>query len=261
MRFYLCACALLLAMASGCAGTKTAAVEMQALEDFEVSYIGGIGDGSDTSSAMPEVTSTEDETATSAHQIEVQVLRMSLDDARKNFGKRVTEIGAFSIESNPVELKLLRDIPILSAPRVTIYDGQTGVIQITNQISYISGFEFSGEKSTRIADPIVDVLNEGLVLSVKADKRGEGRVHLELELLLSEVAKPIKTQDVKLLGAPMTIQTPVAMNQRLTAKGEFDEDRTLVLAGMIGRDDEVTLLLVKSAAIEIEPAKQQPKDE
>jgi hypothetical protein len=53
------------------------------------------------------------------------------------------------------------------------------------------------------------------------------------------------------LGAPMTVQTPVIFSQRLKGEGTASEGKTLVLTGMV-RGDDVYVILISATRRELE---------
>ncbi len=56
---------------------------------------------------------------------------------------------------------------VLSSPRLTVYNTQRANIRILNQVTYIKDFDVTIAQSAVIADPIVGVVQEGLVLDVR----------------------------------------------------------------------------------------------
>lgn len=241
-------CAGALALVAGCAGTRIGpAIELEPLEGFEVDYRGGIGDaGDDVTADPPEFTQSEEDTE-SGYTIEARFLKMSLGDAVDAFGDGVTDVGVFAVPSDAPELSELAQGRSVASPRLTVFNGQTGTISLENETAYVSGFDLEGHDGTRVVDPVVDVVKSGLMLGLKAESVESGRVRLSLDLLLSDVSRPIATHEAKVFGSSVKVQTPVLMNQRVKAEGVVSEDRTLVLTGMIGDDGDVTVLLLRSA--------------
>lgn len=246
-------------LACGCATQqKSAAVKLEVLPEFELDYRGEIGDAVDITKDMPEYTPTEGEPEWACN-IEVRVLRGSRAQAEALFGDSVHRVGAWSVADAEISLAGLGGMTVVTAPRLSVFERQQGTISITNQVAYISAFQIRSSDATRVADPVVDVLNSGLVLSLRASGGSETHMRLELDLTMSEVVRPMETQEVQVFGAPMTIQLPVMYTQRLKAQGEVSESRTLVLTGMVEEKGEVSVLLVKGTRTKIEREPETPE--
>lgn len=55
----------------------------------------------------------------------------------------------------------------ITAPVVSVFNTQRAFVTVVNQISFIQGFEVDVANAARIADPIIGVLQEGIVLDVR----------------------------------------------------------------------------------------------
>lgn len=248
-------------LACGCATQqKSAAVKLEVLPEFELDYRGEIGDAVDITKDMPEYTPAEGEPEW-VYNIEVRLLRGSLANAEALFGDSVHRVGAWSVDDGEISDAGPGGMTVVSAPRLSIFERQQGTISITNQVAYISAFQIRSAEATRVADPVVDVLNTGIVLSLKASGGSKTHMRLELDLTMSAVVRPMETQEVQVFGAPMTIQLPVMYTQRLKAQGEVSESRTLVLTGMIEEEGEVSVLLIKGTRTKIEHEPDTPTEE
>ena len=253
-------CAVVALLACGCATEHPAqTVEMEPLPGFDVEYQGEVGDGTAVTGDMPEYTQPEDQPDW-MYTMEVRFVRCSHDDAVALFGERINTVGAWSMDSGALETGKDNGLTLVSAPRLSVFEKQTGTISILNQIAYIKSFQISSEGSTRVADPVVDTLAEGLVLGLRVQQADAGSMKLEIDVTQSSVMRPIESQDVQVFGAPMTIQVPVMYTQRLKAQGEVSEDRTLVLTGMIESGDQVSLVLINGKRTKVDYEPEQPKD-
>jgi hypothetical protein len=248
--------ALLLAVglcACGCATTTVEPVALDPVSDFKVSYSGELGRHLVTD--LPEYTQPESPTSL-VYALEVRILKGKAADAEALFGKRVHTVGAWSMQAEDFDLTQMQ---MVSAPRLTVFEGQNGTISVTNEIAYISGFEVTGGENTRVADPVVETLIDGLMLGLNARTADEKQMRLGVNLVLAEVVRPIATQQINVLGSPVTIQTPVLYSQRLKGEGQVSEDRVLVLTGMVKRD-EVYVVLITGKRAELNE-NETPKEE
>ncbi len=55
----------------------------------------------------------------------------------------------------------------ITAPIVSVFNTQRAFVTVVNQISYVQGFDVDVANAARIADPIIGVLQEGIVLDVR----------------------------------------------------------------------------------------------
>lgn len=253
----------LLCFATGCASRPEAFVPMAELTpeaEFEVTYNGGIGAGP-VLEELPVPESAE-EGAGPMYMLEVRFLRAKPENARRMFGDRAIEVGASSLPAAEVTEALLAQATLMSAPRLTVYEKQTGTIWIANELAYISGFDLDGKDATRVADPIVEVANEGIYLEMHAVSADANKLRLTVGVTLSEIVRPIEVQKVRLYGADVEIQVPVTYTQQLSAAGEISEDRVLVLTGMLGRDNDIYTVLISGKRVDLdESIPEEPKDE
>ena len=236
-------------LACGCATQlKTEPVKLEVLPDFSVAYSGGLNRNVNTE--LPEYTQPEAKSDT-AYMLEVRIIRCDSAQAEDVFGARSRSVGAWTMDAAELDGRRIAALNLTSAPRLSVMEGQSGTITILNQVAYISGFELSGKESTRIADPVIDVMQEGIVLGLRAQSSDEKRMDLSLDLALVDLVKPIQTQEISLGGAPVTIQTPVVYTQRMKGQGNVAESKVLVLTGMADREDGVYIVLITGKRMDL----------
>ena len=237
-------------LASACATSQpTEAVKLEVLPDFEVSYSGALNDK--TEPEIPQYTQAESDTDV-AYTLEAKILSCSAEQGEEIFGKRAQVIGAWSMPADELTLERMSKLEVVSAPRLMVFEGQNGVITIVNQVSYISGFEIEGKADQRIADPVIDVVQDGLMLGLRATSGDATHMNLQLDLTLADLVRPIKTQTVQLGGAGVTIQTPVVYIQRMKAQGKVSQDKVLVLTGMTKRDGSIYVVLITGQRMKLD---------
>jgi hypothetical protein len=225
-----------------CACATSARIQPLELEpaEFAVSYSGQLGPHA--LDDLPEYALPEKETSVTC-ALEVRILRGKAADAAALFGQRVNVVGAWSMDAAELSAAKLAAMHIVSAPRLTVFEGQNGMITVANQIAYISGFEVTSSDGARVADPVVQTLLDGLMLGLSAKTADGGQMRLSLDLTMAECVKPIRTQEIDVLGARVTIQTPVIYSQRIQGEGLVGEGRALVLTGMIHGDETYVVLI------------------
>ena len=97
----------------------------------------------------------------------------------------------------------------ISAPRISVYDGQRANVSVLNQQSYISDFTVVETERGRIANPHVEVIQEGAIVDLRptlsADKR---YVTLDFHGSFAELHRPIPERTIKVGEQEMRIQRP-----------------------------------------------------
>jgi hypothetical protein len=119
-------------------------------------------------------------------------------------------------------------------PVLSLHSGERGNISVLNQQAYVSGFDVLIEPDAAIADPQIDVLQEGFVLDIEPRLTVNGNsVRLLLEIERSEVLRPIEEREgpVGVAGAsvPVTVQMPVVVTRGLEVERVVPIGSSLVL--------------------------------
>ncbi len=90
---------------------------------------------------------------------------------------------------------------VLTAPRLTIYNNQRANLTLVNQIAYVKDYDVEVAQTAFIADPLVDIVQDGLVLDVRPTVSHDRRyVTLELRPTVAILARPIQTFVTPLAG-------------------------------------------------------------
>jgi hypothetical protein len=112
----------------------------------------------------------------------------------------------------------------LAAPKLLTYPRQRGNVSVLNQISYVSGWNLVkvAPNEQLIADPVIDVIKEGLTVDARAVPLAPGYWSIDAEVLLTSLERPIPTVRT-MLGDSMSeveFATPtvnaVGMSSRFT---------------------------------------------
>ena len=126
----------------------------------------------------------------------------------------------------------------ITAPRLTVYNAQRANLSILNQISYVADYEVEIAQASNIANPVVQTIQEGVVLDVRPIVSSDRRfVTLELRPTVAEVLRPIPTITTNLASgpfpsAPVTLQVPEMRIQRVRTTVMMPDGATLLLGGM-----------------------------
>ena len=123
---------------------------------------------------------------------------------------------------------------VVTAPRLTAYNGQRANVTVLTQTSYISDFDVEIAQASQIGDPIVQTLRDGVILDlrpvVSADRRF---ITMELRPTIAVLTRPIATFATTLAnGPPVTIQLPELSVSRVRTTVTVPDNGTLLLGGL-----------------------------
>ncbi len=100
---------------------------------------------------------------------------------------------------------------VLVVPPTTIFGGQTASASIVNQSPYIRDFEVEMVGQSIIADPIIDVVQDGVVIGMSPIVRPDGeRLDFGLSIAFANLKRPFRSITTTLAGftTPVTWQVP-----------------------------------------------------
>ncbi len=124
---------------------------------------------------------------------------------------------------------------VLQAPMVTVYNTQRANITLITQLSFIQDFDVEVAQTAFIADPIVGVIQDGLVLDVQPTVSHDRKyVTIQLKPTIATLQRPIPTFTTS-LGAfttPVTIQIPTLKVQKAATTVRVPDQGTIVLGGL-----------------------------
>ncbi len=122
----------------------------------------------------------------------------------------------------------------INAPNILVFNSQRANITLTHQISYVKDFDVEIAQAAAVANPVVAVVSDGVVLDVhpvvSADRRF---ITMELRPTLAQLTLPIPTYTTTLgVGQAITIQQPKLQIQRVRTTVTIPDGGTLLLGGM-----------------------------
>ena len=123
---------------------------------------------------------------------------------------------------------------IVTAPRLTAYNGQRANVTVLDQISYIADFDVEIAQLAQIGDPIVQTLRDGVILDVRPTVSADRRfITMELRPTVAILQQPIATFQTTLAnGPPVTIQLPEVRIRRVRTTVTMPDGGTLMLGGL-----------------------------
>ncbi len=175
--------------------------------------------------------------------VEVRIIDVELGQSAALFGKqRPTADSAFSVLATSEARALLTRIAqqpgasVISAPRLTVYDRQKANVSVLNQISFVQDYDVEQAKDgSSIADPIIGVIQEGLVIDFTPTLSNDRRwVELAFAGTFSALRKPIAEKKLSVGPGPdVTIQLPQIDVGTIKATVRAPEGGWVLLGGSV----------------------------
>jgi hypothetical protein len=125
-------------------------------------------------------------------------------------------------------------IELVTAPRITVHNTSRANLSVLNQVAYIKDFDVEIAQAASIADPIVEVIQDGVILDVRPVVSADRRfVTLELRPTIALLKRPIEER-VTTLGSQnsVTIMLPEVEIQRVRTSVPLPDGGTVLLGGM-----------------------------
>jgi type II secretory pathway component GspD/PulD (secretin) len=122
----------------------------------------------------------------------------------------------------------------VTAPKLVVTNTQRANITVINHVAYVKDFDVEIAQAAVIADPIVDVVREGVILDVRPTISSDRRfVTLELRPTVATLVRPIRTFTTTLgTGAAVTFEVPELRKQSLKTTVVMPDGSTLLLGGL-----------------------------
>ena len=122
----------------------------------------------------------------------------------------------------------------VTAPSLMVSNTQRSNLQLTTQVAYIKDFDVELAQAATIADPVVEVVREGVVMDVRPIVSNDRRfITLELRPSVATLVRPIRTFSTTLgTGSPVTFETPELRKESLKTTVVMPDGGTLLLGGL-----------------------------
>lgn len=101
-----------------------------------------------------------------------------------------------------------------------------------NQTAYVRDYEVEVTADAVIADPIVDVIQDGIVVQAAVSPLENGKLGVSLDATVTDLERPIPKIDTILPGTKheVTIQLPSLQSTQLEAAVELEADHIVIMA-------------------------------
>jgi Flp pilus assembly secretin CpaC/tetratricopeptide (TPR) repeat protein len=122
----------------------------------------------------------------------------------------------------------------VTAPKLVVTNTQRANITVINHVAYVKDFDVEIAQAAVIADPIVDVVKEGVILDVRPTISSDRRfVTLELRPTVATLIRPIRTFTTTLgVGSAVTFEVPELRKQSIKTTVVMPDGSTLLLGGL-----------------------------
>ena len=122
----------------------------------------------------------------------------------------------------------------LAAPRLLIHNGARANLAVNRQFTYIRDFSVEIAQSAAVADPVIGVIRDGVVLDVRPVVSADRRfILMELRPTVATLTQPIPTFTTTLgVGQPVSIQIPRLTVQKVRTTITMPDNGKLLLGGM-----------------------------
>ena len=123
---------------------------------------------------------------------------------------------------------------LVTAPRVLVFNTARANIAVMNQVAYVKDFDVEIAQAASIADPIIDVIQDGVVLDVRPVVSADRKfILMELRPTVATLRRPIQ-EIATTLGSQnsVTIQLPELDLQRVRTTVPMPDGGTVMLGGL-----------------------------
>jgi type II secretory pathway component GspD/PulD (secretin) len=129
-----------------------------------------------------------------------------------------------------------RRATLLNAPKLTAFNTQRANITMVNQISYVRDYDVEVAQAAAIADPIMGVIQDGLVLDVRPTVSNDRKyITLELRPCVATLVRPLPTFRTTLgmmASSNVTLHIPELIVQKAQATVRVPDGGTILLGGL-----------------------------
>ncbi|MEM7204251.1 MAG: hypothetical protein AAF628_28590 [Planctomycetota bacterium] len=143
---------------------------------------------------------------------------------------------------NDLELQALiqaiekkEDINIVNSQMISVLNNERANMAVINQTSYVRDFDVEVAQAAFIADPKVDVIQDGIVLDVRPTLAHDRKhIMLSLQPTVAELSRPIPTLTTSLAGTtvPVTLQLPTLTVRTFATTASVPDGGSVLIGGL-----------------------------
>src|SRR5262249_5167402 len=127
--------------------------------------------------------------------------------------------------------RALADCESMAAPQMVVHPLEPASMGQFRNVSYVRDFEIEVAKASFVANPVVDVVQDGVAIEVAAAPMQEGITGVSLKVNVSDLKQPIPEVTVPLAGStlPVKIQLPQLLTTQARAAVELPRGHSVVV--------------------------------
>jgi len=128
-----------------------------------------------------------------------------------------------------------QDAEVLNSQILSVLNRERGHVAVINQTAYVRDFDVEVAQAAFIADPKVDVIQDGIVLDVQPVIQHDRKyIILTLSPTVAELQRPIPTFTTSLAGStlPVTLQLPNLTVTQFSTTAKVPDGGTVLLGGL-----------------------------
>nr|MBP8299171.1 hypothetical protein [Planctomycetota bacterium] len=127
------------------------------------------------------------------------------------------------------------DVEMVNSQILSVLNRERGHVAVINQTAYVRDFDVEVAQAAFIADPKVDVIQDGIVLDVQPVIQHDRKyIILNLNPTVAELTRPIPTFTTSLAGStlPVTLQLPNLTVTNFSTTAKVPDGGTVLLGGL-----------------------------
>jgi hypothetical protein len=165
-----------------------------------------------------------------------------------------TYLGDMQLEMLLRAVSKAERVEIVTAPRLLVYNSARANLQVLNQFAYVQDYNVEIATASAIADPIIQVIQDGVILDVRPVVSADRRfIMLDLRPTVATLTQPILPFVTTLnVATTVTIQLPELEIQRLRTIVSVPDGGTILLGGLrlhTDRRDEAGVPILRNIPI------------
>lgn len=128
-----------------------------------------------------------------------------------------------------------QDAEIMNSQILSVLNRERGHVAVINQTAYVRDFDVEVAQAAFIADPKVDVIQDGIVLDVQPVIQHDRKyIILNLKPTVAELQRPIPTFTTSLAGStlPVTLQLPNLTVTNFSTTAKVPDGGTVLIGGL-----------------------------
>jgi hypothetical protein len=171
-------------------------------------------------------------------------------------------------EEGKALLEILSDssaVSILAAPSLAVLPRQSGEVRVMNRVAYVKDWkvEVVQPGNVTIADPVIDRVEEGFEVKLRAYPTGAEGYRVSLEYQQSHLQRPMVSMEVGLDGLPeqkVKITVPVVVTTSLKTELRLNAGAMALFTAPAGEQGKVIGVMFSLVSTDLRPEDVREQD-